>query len=160
VRAQDIEVEWEAPANAAGPELMGRYVPRKMGTYSVSVTYKGMHVKGSPWPLRVVPDAGRAARSTISGLPSHLAAGTPSKVKLVAKDAYGNLTTGGDAVAIVVDSVIEGDCIARAQVHLTRSPRFGPPSGYPSPPHVLMRGGGLIINGLLPSLYYAACSIG
>lgn len=113
-------MEWEAPAAAAGPELMGRYVPRKMGSYSVSVTYKGMHVKGSPWPLQVIPDAGRAARSTLSGLPPHLTAGTPTRVKLVARDAFGNLTRGGDAVAIVVDSVTEGDCTASAQACLHR----------------------------------------
>lgn len=106
---QDIGVQWEGPGDADSHELTGRYVARKTGTYSVSVTYNGSHVQGSPWPLLVLPDAGRAARSTLAGLPSAFDAGKPVTVKLLAKDGFGNPTGGGDAVTIVADSAVEGE---------------------------------------------------
>ena len=106
--AQDIDIQWEAPADAAGLELTARYVPLKVGSYSVSVTYKGAHIKCSPWPLTVVPAAGRAAHSALTGIPSRFVVGQPVGISLLAKDAFGNATSGGDTVVIVADSTAEG----------------------------------------------------
>ena len=110
---QDIDITWEAPADASGHELTARYVPLKVGTYSVSVTYRGAHIKGSPWPLTVVPDAGRAAHSALLGVPSLFTVGKPVAISLQAKDAFGNATSGGDTVVIVADSATEGAAVCQ-----------------------------------------------
>ena len=109
---QDIDIQWEAPADATGNELTARYVPLKVGSYSVSVTYKGAHIKGSPWPLTVVPADGRAAHSALSGIPSRFLVGQPVSISLLAKDGFGNATAGGDTVVIVADSTAEGGVAA------------------------------------------------
>ena len=110
--AQDIEVEWEGSGGAGSQGLTAHYVLRKVGSYSVAVTYTGVHVKGSPWPLQVLAGAGRAAHSSLGGLPSRLTAGQPTRLILVARDEYGNPTAGGDTIVFAVDSFVEGDRIA------------------------------------------------
>ena len=109
MRVQDIPIKWESRASTVSREMTGRYVPRKVGTYSVGVTYKGVHIKNSPWQLTVVPNTGRATRSTLAGLPSRFTAGTPVIVELLARDIFGNLTAGGDSVSILADNATEGD---------------------------------------------------
>ena len=109
MRVQDIPIEWVSPAGMAAQELTARFVPRKVGTYFVKVTHNGVHIKDSPWQLTVIADRGRATQSNLFGVPSHFVAGTPVAVKLVAKDVFGNLTSGGDAVTIIADSATEGD---------------------------------------------------
>ena len=106
---QDIDIHWEAPADASGRELTARYAPLKVGTYSVSVTYRGAHIKGSPWPLTVIPAAGRAAHSALIGVPSSFIVGQPVAISLLAKDAFGNPTSGGDTVVVVADNATEGE---------------------------------------------------
>ena len=108
---QDINMHWEAPADASGHELTARYVPLKVGSYLVSVTHRGTHIKGSPWPLTVAPAAGRAAHSALLGVPSFFTVSQPVAISLQAKDAFGNATSGGDTVVIIADSATEGEAV-------------------------------------------------
>ena len=114
VRAQDVEVSWDATAGADATQLTARYMPLTVGSYSVAVSYRGSHIKGSP-----------ATRSELLGLPSHLTAGDPFTLQVVAKDAFGNLSAGKDVVAVIVDSALEGKTPFNAgfatSVHITSS---------------------------------------
>ncbi len=84
----------------------------------MSVTYRGAHIKGSPWPLTVIPAAGRASHSALVGVPSSFVVGQPVAICLQAKDAFGNPTSGGDAVVIVADSATEGEASAQSSLYL------------------------------------------
>jgi hypothetical protein len=43
-------------ASSGGCELTGAYVPRCAGPAALAVTFRGQHIKGSPWQVLAYPN--------------------------------------------------------------------------------------------------------
>lgn len=93
-----------------GSEAVVTYTPTVAGPYTVSTTYKGHHIQGSSWELMVNPNCGRAMHSQVTQLPESFTAGVAAELVVVVRDAYGNLSAGGDDVEISIDNAVEGMC--------------------------------------------------
>lgn len=69
--------------------------------------------------VAVAPAAGCARTSAVHGLPKRLVAGAPATLRIVLADEHGNPAAGGgDAVAVSVDSALEGAVAVPVEVGL------------------------------------------
>ena len=59
----------------------------------------------------VESDSGKAMQSAVTICPASLAAGRAAELRLTARDAFGNLAVGDNAVEIWADSPAEGEAI-------------------------------------------------
>lgn len=74
------------------------------GSHTLSVTYNGAHVKGSPALIRCAPSRASAAASRALPLPAAVRSGGSVSVRISATDAFGNALSGSaDEVAVVAD---------------------------------------------------------
>lgn len=89
-------------------EVMATYTPTVAGLYNVAALCKGQQIKGSSWELEVRPGKGRALHSKVVQLPGSWTAGVAAQVVVDVRDVYGNVSAGGDCVAVEVDNALEG----------------------------------------------------
>lgn len=59
-----------------------------------------------------------ARKSVLDGIPQHFVAGGDECITVVARDAFGGPTEGGDAVCLTLDHALEGSQSLQVEVRL------------------------------------------